>query len=464
MDISLSFYGAAQNVTGSKYLLQANGKKILIDYGMYQEYHLKDRNWEKLPVPASEIDAVVLTHAHLDHCGLLPRLVKDGFNGEIYSTEATLEIARIVMLDCAKINEEDAQFKIKRHEKEGRQGPHPVVPLYTVEEAQAVSQYFVSCDYNNPVPIGSGIEIEFFEAGHILGSSSVRVTVHQNGEVRHIVFSGDVGRWHMPILRDPAMIGEADYIICESTYGDREHGPQEDIPSQLAEIINTAKQRGGNIIIPSFAIERTQDILYYLAQLLQKNEIPHLRIFVDSPMAVRVTDVFKKYPYLFDRETTKLLKSIRMPGLTMVRTTADSKSINHISGTAIIIAGAGMCTGGRIKHHLVTNLPRPQSTVLFVGYQATGTLGRQILEGAKTVRILGADYPVNARIARISGFSAHGDKNELTRWLQTSTNAPRRLFVTHGECEAAFSFAEHIHGKLGWDTHVPEYGETVTLD
>ena len=464
MKISLSFLGAAQNVTGSKYLLEANGKKLLIDCGMYQEHHLKDRNWEQCPIPADQIDAVLLTHAHLDHCGLLPRLVKEGFNGEIYSTEPTLEIARIVLLDCAKINEEDAQFKIKRHEKEGREGPHPVMPLYTSEEAEAVFPLFVACEYNKPTPIGSGIEIEFFEVGHILGASSIRVHIKDGNEERQIIFSGDVGRWDMPILRDPALIGEADYIVCESTYGDRLHGAQKDIPAKLAEIINSTTERGGNIIIPSFAIERTQDILYYLAQLLKENAIPHLRIFVDSPMAVRVTDVFKKFPQLFDRETTQLLRSIRMPGLTMVRTTADSKSINHISGTAIIIAGAGMCTGGRIKHHLVKNLPRQQSTIMFVGYQAIGTLGRQIIDGAEKVRVLGEEIPVKAKITSLSGFSAHGDRNELVRWLRTCTTKPRHLFVTHGEKEAAFSFAEHVKDELGWETSVPEYMERAELD
>ena len=464
MKISLSFFGAAQNVTGSRYLLEANGKKILIDCGMYQEYHLKDRNWEPCPVPASEIDAVLLTHAHLDHCGLLPRLVKEGFTGGIYSTEPTLQIARIVLLDCAKINEEDAQFKIKRHEREGRKGPHPVLPLYTSEEAEAVFPLFIGCEYNTPISIGSGIEIEFFEVGHILGASSIRVHVHNDGEERQIVFSGDVGRWDMPILRDPALVGPADYVVCESTYGDRLHGPQKDIPGQLAEIINSTADRGGNIIIPSFAIERTQDILYYLAQLLKANAIPHLRIFVDSPMAVRVTDVFKRFPNLFDRDTTQLLKSIRMPGLTMVRTTADSKSINHISGTAIIIAGAGMCTGGRIKHHLVKNLPRSQSTILFVGYQAEGTLGRQIQEGAQKVRILGEEYPVKAKVASLSGFSAHGDRNELVRWLKSCSDRPRHLFITHGEKEAAFSFAQHVQQELGWDVTVPGYLDKVELD
>lgn len=464
MDLKLRFLGAAGNVTGSRYLLEANGKKILIDCGLYQEREFQDRNWNPSPIPPADIDAAILTHAHLDHCGLLPRLVKEGYNGNIYATDATIDIAKIVLADCAKINEEDAQFKRKRHEKEGRQGPHPVLPLYTLPEAEKVFPLFTECEYNKPLQIGPGIELEFIEVGHILGASSVKLTVKQENESRTIVFSGDVGRWDMPILRDPALVGNADYVICESTYGDRLHALQADIPNELANIINTAVKAKGNIVIPSFAIERTQDLIYYLAQLLKANKIPHLRIFVDSPMAVRVSDIFKRHPHLFDRDTTQLLRSYRMPGLTMVRSIADSKSINHIRGSAIIIAGAGMCNGGRIKHHLVKNLPRKQCTVLFVGYQASGTLGRIILDGAKQVRILGEEYPVNARIERISGFSAHADKDELVRWLTSVIGKPRHVFVTHGEPEASNALSQHIRNTLGWESSVPQYLDTVQLN
>ena len=464
MDIRLTFLGAARNVTGSKYLLEANGRKFLIDYGLYQEHDLKDRNWEPSFVPPNEIEAVFLTHAHLDHCGLLPRLVNEGYKGNIYGTQATLDLAKIVIADCAKINEEDAAFKYNRPIREGRIGPHPVVPLYTLKEAQNVFGLLTPCADGRKLGLGGGISVEFIEAGHILGASSVKFTIESENEKRTIVFSGDVGRWDMPIIRDPYPIGDADYIVCESTYGNRVHGPQSAIPEELANVINGTVMAGGNLIIPSFAIERTQDLIYYLVQLLKADKIPHLRIFVDSPMAVKVTDVFRTHQNLFDAETLKMAKSIRLPGLTLVRTPSDSKSINHINGTAIIIAGSGMCTGGRIKHHLVANLPRKESTVLFVGFQAVGTLGREIVSGAKKVRVLGQEYPVRARIERISGFSAHADQNELLRWLRTSPTKPRKVFVTHGEPDAADAFAALVGSELGWNAAVPEYKDTVRLD
>ncbi len=463
MEFSIRFYGAAKNVTGSRYLLCARGKKILIDCGLYQERNLKDRNWEKFPLAPDEVDAVVLTHAHLDHCGLLPKLVREGFNGPIYGTSATVDIAKIVMLDCAKINEEDAEFKRRRHEREGRQSPHPILPLYTVEDAQAVMPLLQSWDFAKPLELGPGLSVEFIEVAHILGAAAVRFTVQDGRKTRTVLFSGDVGRWDMPILRDPAPVGPANYAVVESTYGDRTHGKAFDIPGELAEVINSTTKARGNIIIPSFAIERTQELLYFLAQLVRSNQSPHLRIFVDSPMAVKVSDVFKRHPALFDQDTTELLRSFRLPGLTMVRSVAESKAINHIRGSAIIIAGAGMCTGGRIKHHLAKNIERPESTILFVGYQAAGTLGRIILDGEKDVRILGEMHRVRARIARISGFSAHADRDELTRWLKSLGNQPECTFVTHGEPEAAAAFSDHLQNDLGWKTTVPSYLDTADL-
>lgn len=463
MEFSISFYGAAQNVTGSRYLLSARGKKILIDCGLYQERDLKDRNWATFPVSPSELDAVVLTHAHLDHCGLLPKLVREGFDGPIYGTRPTIDIAKIVMLDSAKINEEDAEFKRRRHQREGRKSPHPVLPLYTVEDAQAVTPLLKPWDFSKPLELGPGLSVEFIEVAHILGAAAVKFSVVDGKKTRTVLFSGDVGRWDMPILRDPAPVGPADYAVVESTYGNRTHGKAIDIPGELAEVINATAKARGNIIIPSFAIERTQELLYFLAQLSRANQIPHLRIFVDSPMAVRVSDVFKRHPGLFDQDTTELMRSFRLPGLTMVRSVAESKAINHIRGSAIVIAGAGMCTGGRIKHHLVKNIERPESTILFVGYQAVGTLGRIILDGAQEVRILGEMHRVRARIARISGFSAHADRDELTRWLKSLGNQPQCTFVTHGEPEAAAAFSEHLQNDLGWETKVPSYLDKVSL-
>lgn len=463
MEFSISFYGAAKNVTGSRYLLSARGKKILIDCGLYQERELKGRNWEEFPHPPDDIDAVVLTHAHLDHCGLLPKLVREGFNGPIYGTSATIDIAKIVMLDSAKINEEDAEFKRRRHEREGRKGPYPVVPLYTAEDAQAVTPLLQAWDFAKPLELGPGLSVEFIEVAHILGAAAVKFTIEDAKKTRTVLFSGDVGRWDMPILRDPAPVGAADYAVVESTYGNRIHGRAVDIPGELAEVINSTVKARGNIIIPSFAIERTQELLYFLAQLSRNNQIPRLRIFVDSPMAVRVSDVFKRHPGLFDHDTTELMRSFRLPGLTMVRTVAQSKAINRIRGSAIVIAGSGMCTGGRIKHHLVRNIGRPESTILFVGYQAVGTLGRIILDGEKDVRIQGETHRVRARIARISGFSAHADRDELTRWLQSLGNQPDQTFITHGEPEAAEAFSDHLQNNLGWQTTVPNYLDKAAL-
>lgn len=463
MQFHLSFFGAAQNVTGSQYLLQANGKNILIDCGLYQEHDLKERNWEDFKFPVESLDAVVLTHAHLDHCGRLPRLVAAGFQGPIYCTRATADIAQIVLQDCAKINEEDAEFKRKRHEKEGRQGPYPEIPLYTLEEANAVPPLFKPCNFNETLTLGEGLTLEFVCVAHILGAAFLRFTITQKDQKRILLFSGDVGRKDMPILEDPSPIGEADYVIVESTYGDRLHGPQANIPNELADIINDTVARRGNLIIPSFAIERTQELIYFLAQLVHENKIPHLRTFIDSPMAVKVSDVFKRHPYLFDQDTVELSRKIRLPGLTMVRTKSDSKTINHINGTAIIIAGAGMCTGGRIKHHLVHHIGNRANTILFVGYQAENTLGRDILDGHKHVRIFGEETAVKAKIAKITGFSAHADKQELCDWLETNQTKPRHVFVTHGEVRAAHAFARLLKQKYGWVATVPKYETVATL-
>ncbi|MGN0880321.1 MAG: MBL fold metallo-hydrolase RNA specificity domain-containing protein [Oligosphaeraceae bacterium] len=464
MSLRIRFYGAAENVTGSCYLLEACGRRVLIDCGLYQERELKARNWQPFPFEASELDAVVLTHAHLDHCGRLPLLRRAGYTGPVYCTRATAGIARIVLLDCAKINEEDAEFKRQRHERENRRPEHPEVPLYTVDEANEVLPQLTPWDFGQPLELGPGLTVEFVYIAHILGAAALRFTAEEGGETRRVVFSGDVGRCDMPILKDPLAIGGADYIVCESTYGDRQHGAPADIPGELADVVNDTERRGGNLIIPSFAIERTQELLFYLGRLLKEGRIPHLRTFVDSPMAVKVSDVFKRHAYLFDKETLALARQARMPGLTMVRTRADSKAINHIKGTVIVIAGSGMCTGGRIKHHLAHNIEDPSSTVLFVGYQAEGTLGRLILEGANPVRILGEEHRVRARVARLDGFSAHADREELRKWLSTCTRLPRRLFVTHGEHEAAHSFASYIGERLGWPVAVPSYGETAELE
>ena len=464
----MNFLGAAQNVTGSAYCLEANGVRLLVDCGLYQERELAARNWDPFPIPPHTIDAVLLSHAHLDHSGLLPKLVREGFAGKIYCTHATYDIVQIILMDAAHLQEQDAEFKRKRHQREGRKGPYPEVPLYTAKDATASFPRFSPVGYEETTKLGEGVEATFHDAGHVLGSSMVKVKVSRNGEQRTLVFSGDVGRWDKPMLRDPTIFEEADYILVESTYGDRLHEDQKGIETTLAEIINSTRKRGGNIVIPSFAFERAQEVLYYLNKLLLEDRIPHLLVFLDSPMATSITEVFERYPDLLDEDMVELMRQKKSPfdftGLKMTRTTDESKVINHISGTVVIIAGSGMCTGGRIKHHLVNNISRHESTILFPGYQATGTLGRQIVDGAKDVRILGQKYPVKARIAQINGFSAHADRDELFRWLSGLKRPPLHLFVTHGEPEVAQYFADFMKERTGWEISVPKYQDEVVLD
>ena len=468
MQIKLGFYGATRNVTGSRYYLEANGNKFLVDCGLYQERFLKDRNWEPFPIPPDTLDAVLLTHAHIDHCGLLPKLVREGFRGRIYCNDATADIAKIMLVDSARLQEEDAQFKKKRHEKEGRKGPYPEVPLYTVQDAEACFPLFYPVPYGKIMRLADGIEAVFHDAGHVLGSSMLMLNVSRNGESRNVLFSSDVGRRNRPILKDPTLFKQADYIIVESTYGDRLHADGDKIGEELAEIINSTVKAGGNIVVPSFALERAQEILYYMNELLAANRIPHIMVFFDSPMAVSITEVFERHLDLFDKEAKAIIRSGKspfdFPGLTRVSTTDESKAINQISGSIMIIAGSGMCNGGRIKHHLVSNISRPESTILFVGYQAVGTLGRQIVDGAMEVRILGRKYKVKAKIVQMDGFSAHADRDELLHWLSAVKKSPRQVFVVHGEEEVSSSFAGLIKDKLGWNVSVPQYRDEVILD
>ncbi|MFC1675732.1 MBL fold metallo-hydrolase RNA specificity domain-containing protein [Planctomycetota bacterium] len=468
MEIKLKFLGAVQNVTGSRHFMQTNGISVLVDCGLYQEREFRDRNWDPFPVEPSKINAVLLTHAHLDHCGLLPKLVREGFKGRILCTRATAEIVKIILLDSAKIQVEDSEHKRKRHEKQGKKGPFPYEPLYTIEDAEACFPLFDTVEYRESVDIGDGVEATFYDAGHVLGSSIIRVKVRQSGEERIILFSGDIGRPDRPIVCDPTVFDMADYVLIESTYGDRVHHDTEDVKKLIGETINAARKVGGNIIVPSFALERSQEVLYYINQLQMEKTIEPIKVFLDSPMASRITKVFSHHPELFDEQMTELLNNhnspFKLPGLEMAGTAKESMAINNARGSVMVIAGSGMCTGGRIKYHLVNNISDPKNTIMFVGYQANGTLGRSLVDGAKKVRILGEKRAIKANIVRIHGFSAHADRNELLDWLQAMESAPRKVFVVHGETESAKSFGEFARERTGWDVTVPEYGDEVILN
>ncbi len=465
---TLQFLGATRNVTGSSYCLRHKGRNWLIDCGLYQERDFRERNWIPFPLPPERIEGVLLTHAHVDHCGLLPRLVSQGFSGPIYCTEATADIARIVLMDAAKIQEEDARFKKLRHEREGRKGKYPEIPLYTAADAEACCRLLSPVPFHEATPLNDEVEATFIPAAHILGAASIRVVTGNGAGRKRIVFSGDVGRSQNPLLPPPDPIGETDYVVMESTYGDRTHYPESTVLQTLESVVQHTWKAGGNLVIPAFAIERSQELMYYLNELLRTDRIPHLMVFVDSPMAVKITDVFTRRVDLLREKPAADLRNGRSPfsflGLNLVRTVDESKAINHIKGTIAIMAGSGMCTGGRIKHHLVANIERSESSIVFVGYQAFGTLGRQIVEGAKEVRILGGVYPVQANVEQIHGFSAHADVEELTAWLASADGSAKRVFVTHGEIQAADAMADRVRERFGIDVVVPEFQDEIALE
>ena len=466
--MKLAFLGAAREVTGSSYFFEGGGIRGLVDCGLYQERSLLGRNWDPFPVAPDSLDVLLLTHAHLDHSGLIPRLVRSGFSGTILTTAATADLMSIALMDSAQLQEEDAAFKIKRHQKEGRTGGRPVVPLYTTEDVQATMPLVEEAAYGAPVRLSDALSATFRDAGHILGSAMIELTVHTAAGERTLVFSGDIGQWDMPFVKDPTVFAKADYVVMESTYGDRDHEDPGRVDEILARVIRETAAAGGNIVIPTFAIERAQDLMFHLSKLVYDKAIPPVPVYLDSPMAREVTQAFERHDEFLDEEAKRMFASgrnpFRFPGLTIVRTPDESKAINDARGPAVIMAGSGMITGGRIKHHVALNIGRPESTILFVGYQASETLGRQILEGAPEVRILGRTIPVRARVAKINGFSAHADRKALDRWLNGFQAPPRRLFVTHGDADVAARTAERIRQERHWTVEVPVYREIWDLD
>jgi metallo-beta-lactamase family protein len=451
-------------VTGSKHLVQTRAKQVMVDCGLFQgskEHRL--RNWAGLPVDPTTIDDVILTHAHIDHTGYLPRSVVDGFEGRAYCTPATQDLARIMLPDSAHLQEEDARWANKK----GFSKHKPALPLYTVPESLVALEYLSPIDYDWPPNDDAEVSFVYRDAGHILGSAIVEVWTKEPAKTTKIVFSGDLGRWDMPIIRDPTLIGEADYLVVESTYGDRLH-PDEHPKEQLARVINDTVQRRGVLVVPSFAVGRTQELLYFIRELEIEKRIPVLPVFVDSPMACDATEIFLNHPEDHDVAASELREEgrrvLRTQNTRFSCTTAQSKEINKIKDPMIVISASGMCTGGRILHHLALRLPDKRNTILFVGFQAEETRGRALLNGTDKVKIHGRRVAVKAHIENIPGFSAHADYSEILRWLRGFVRPPKCTFIVHGEPQASAALSTRIREELGWETHIPEYLERVELD
>jgi metallo-beta-lactamase family protein len=460
-----SCHGAAKQVTGSCHLITCNDRRVLIDCGMFQGGREQEQaNYEPFGFDPSSIDVLLLTHAHLDHCGRIPKLVRDGFRGRILSTAATRDLARVVMLDAASLQEEEA----RRAQRRGRRRDEPEFePLYTLDDALHALDYFTDpVPYDELVTVVEGIQARFLDAGHILGSASILLQLDDGHQQRSVVFSGDMGNPGRPILRDPAPAPPADYVVMETTYGDRPHRSIPDSIDELYRAVRETVVRGGNVIIPTFALERAQEVLYYLHRGIRNGSIPaNISVFLDSPMAISATEIFRRHPECFDeafREELSQGDPFTMPNLHFTRDTSESMMINNIDSGAVILAGSGMCTGGRVRHHLKHNLWREKSSIVFVGYAAEGTLSRRIVDGADRVRIFGEEIRVRAQVWTINGFSAHADQTNLVEWLGTS--ARRKVFLVHGEYQSAMRvMAERLNG-LGLSNQIPGMAEPILID
>lgn len=464
--VQLQFLGASGQVTGSCYQVEAEGLRLLVDCGMYQERAYLDRNWEPGPGPPDRLDAVLLTHAHLDHSGRLPKLVREGFRGPIYCTAPSADLVDLLLRDSAKIQAEDAAYKRKRHRKEGRRGKHPEIPLFTLDDVERTLRRLEPVPYASPIRLSDRLSATFYDAGHILGSAMIELR-YGDGRSTEMIFSGDIGQWDRPIVRDPTTFASADYVIMETTYGDRDHANHGTVENQIESTVNRTAKRGGKVLVPVFAIERAQDIVYHLSRLRAAGRIPAVPVFLDSPMAAEVTRVFAAHRDFFDVEAWKLILSGDSPlgfqGLSIVSSVNESKALNDMAGPAIIMAGSGMCTHGRIKHHLARWIGQAESTVLLTGYQARGTLGRQLLNGRDDVRIHGRMRPIRAEITQLQGTSGHADRKGLLRWLRALRDPPKKLFLTHGAPEASQAFAHSVEEELGFEGIIPKYGQTVRL-
>ncbi len=462
MDVRIKFLGAAQSVTGSKYLLEVDDKRILVDCGLFQgQRELRMRNWSKLPIDPADIDLVVITHAHIDHTGYLPRLVKDGFGGKIICTQATEDLMKILLLDAGKLQEEEAQFAFKK----GYSRHSKPEPLFTADDARKVLAMIESYPMGNEIEIYNNISIQFLNAGHILGAAIVEMFLKGTQQEKKIIFSGDIGREQDPIMLPPTPIQNADILLIESTYGDRVN-PVSEIEKDLAKAINDCFNKRGTIIMPAFAVGRTQNLLFYLHKLMSSGMIPEIPIFIDSPMAISVTDLYEKHSTIHKLKVTHeqgdLISLFDSPQVHFCKTPESSKELNERKNPGIIISASGMCTGGRILHHLYHRLPNKNDTILFVGYQAEGTRGRDILDGAPAVRIFGIEVPIKCTVSEIHGLSAHADQEELMNWVAHFQSSPKMTFITHGEMASATTLENKIKTK-GWNCTIPNYLESFEL-
>ena len=471
----IQFLGAAGTVTGSKHLINTSpdsggksGLQTLIDCGMFQgPKEWRDRNWQNSPVPANEIDAVVLTHAHLDHCGWIPRLVKQGFRGPIYATSSTIDLCGIILPDSGHLQEEDAAF----YNKTKSSKHNPALPLYTFQEAQDCLQYFRPLGFEESKQLSPEISFRFLRAAHILGSSMVELNLTTNGQSRQLLFTGDIGRVRDPdpgkVLRSGPTEGEtADVLVMESTYGNRQH-PTTDPRPELAALIRQTAERGGSVIVPAFAVERTQKFLFIVKQLMEAGQIPRIPIYCDSPMAIKAVQIFLKHTEEYSEETRQLIKQygspLQWPGVTFASTPEQSKKINENKFPCIIISSSGMVTGGRIQHHLAQRLPDPKNTVIFIGFQAPGTRGATIKSGAPEVKIFGQIVPIRAQVAAFEQFSDHADTPEMLQWLRTFHRKPAVTYLVHGEPAAASQLRDTLMKELGWSVEVAEWMQKVEI-
>ncbi len=465
--MEITFHGAAQTVTGSRHLITINGHRVLLDCGLYQgrRKHTYERNLN-FPFQPSKVDAVILSHAHIDHCGNLPNLVRQGFDGPIHATHATAHLTDIMTQDSGHIHEADAIFVNK---KRARKGEPPIEPLYTVEDAKIAATHLQPQHYDRPFEVTPGLRATLVEAGHILGSAGIVLDLEENGRTQRLMFSGDIGRLDLPILRDPVLPHDIDYLIMECTYGDRSHNPPDRAYQEFRDVVTRTLTRGGKVIIPAFAVGRTQTLVYYLHQLIEHGEIPRVPVFVDSPLAVNVTDIFREHPECYDEETLTFMKTdphgsaFGFSLLTYTRSVEESKAINKMEDPIVIISASGMAEVGRILHHLRHNIEDPKNTVLITSWMAPNTLGRRLVEGNKKVRIFGESHPVRAEVACINGLSSHAGQEFLTAYALAARPRIKQIYLVHGEERAAEAFIDVLDDAGMDNVHYPRLGERVEI-